>query len=1697
MYKAYSVNFIVAFAFLFIGQNLCAQLSKTHYIPPLTSASFGNANPEGQYIYLSTPSATDVGYTIMPIGLPAGNITGVVSNATPVIINIGTGNGQLFIDSNQTSTVQNKGYVIESQDVIYVSVRMQAGGGAQAGALVSKGASALGKAFRVGSYTNENPQDNYLNFVSVMATEDATQVVFDNLPAGLIIKNYTGTTPVSITLNKHESFTIATNSFDSVVNRDGIIGCLVTANKDIVVNCGSANGSFHNGGARDYGMDQIVGASKIGDEYIFVQGDGSDQWENILIVAHFDNTSISINGNAPVTTINAGQYYLIEGNNYSPQGNMYVNTSNDVFVYQGVGATTSEANQGMFFVPPLSCEARGNLNNIAQINEIGAINYTGGISVVTKVGATITINNLPLSNFNTIGPNPVTGNLNYETYKVTGLVGDISVQSDDELYCAYYNFNGAATSGSFYSGFPSAPEINFDVDFISLGNCIPNITLSAANTAIFDTFQWLFDDGSGFVDLSISTPEFTPVVPGIYKLVGIVTCSGLVLESVEVPISICPDDADNDGIIDNIDIDNDNDGILNCAESNGDVILDISNTNQPQLLFNNGAINSSLATGQFTQSSTSGITNTFTGTTNGNFISTVNPAATAQSNYEITFTEAVHVLFSEDTTLPNSITDGAYFVIKVLQNDRNITLQDPDNKLLIDTDFDGVFESNVNFISGSEIHFKFNTSPTGTIPYTFSANTIEGISFTHHLANVTSASVYRGNLSLTCFKRDTDADGVEDAFDLDTDNDGIPDIIESLGNNNLALSGIDVDNNGLDDVFNSNSLPIDTDTDMAADYMDLDSDNDGIYDLFETDQQTLLLDADFNGIVDGTATDFGTNGWIDAAETSPDSGLISYILNDVDGDLNYSYLDSDSDGDGCSDVIEAGFSDVNADDFLGDNPVQVNTFGIVTNATDGYTLPNSDYLISAPLSITNQSLPIDVCELDDTQIVVASNTAETFQWETSADGVTWNTVTDNAIYSGSQTATLSFSTAPLGLNGELYRVFLNRIGNSCGLYSNPARLTVHPLPIVISPVTLIQCDDDTDGFSDFNLNEVNNTISSNASNETFSFYLTENAALTGDATSSDFITNSVAFTNQTLSNDVVWARITSAANCSVVSRVQLQVSTTTIPATFLRTFNVCDDFLDLNGNDTINNDHTDGVSSFDFGSVTAAVLALIPAGQNPLPPRYYRNEADALAEVNEITDSTNYRNIGYPGTQQIYIRIDSAIANDCLGLGPYVTLNVEALPIANPVSINRQCDDDQDGLFPFDVSQIETSVLNGQSRTDVMVTYFDSFNNPLSSPLPNPFVTGNQTIRIRLTNTTTADPNGPCFNETTLEFVVDQSPTANPVIIPPFCDNDGMEDGLFSFDTSTFQTTILQGQTGLEVRYFDAAGVALPSPLPHPFLAATETITAQVINPLNLDCIDTSVLHFVVHPLPQFTIGTSQVVCLSSTNLTALLDPQELDTSEIYTYQWVDEDGTILSNAPTLIASTPGTYTITLTKTDGTTCSQTKTVTVNASEFARITLNDISIVEMSDNNSITINTANNNLGLGNYEFALDDDFGWYQDRAYFENIAPGIHVLYVRDKNGCGTTSIEFSIIGYPRFFTPNADGFHDTWQIRGINSNFNSNSLLYIFDRYGKLLKQLDPLGIGWDGTFNGQLLPSSDYWFKLSLQDGSIYSGHFTLKR
>ncbi|MDG1508590.1 MAG: hypothetical protein P8Q53_02280, partial [Flavobacteriaceae bacterium] len=1288
--------------FLFSSITLSfAQLSTKHYIPPV---AVSNSTPiQEQYLYISTPKNNNVSYTITYIGTGFSE-TDFVSNTSPNEISIKnpvTGNNDFdsntqFVVSNNlnlTNTpLNNRGFIIESEDVIYVSVRVRSASTFHAGALVSKGQSALGTEFRVGGFVNEVLGGSFQTFFSLIATENNTDIS--------ITINGTTTTE---TLQENESY-IGSYDFDNGVNSNDIIGSLIQSNKPIVVNTGSLNGSFTDAGlGSDYGFDQIVDASRIGNEYIFVRGEGLNSFENILIIAHENNTDVFVNdATTPINLINAGDWVVIEGDNYSLEGNLYVATSKNVFAYQGIGgeqgnATFPAANQGMFFVPPLSCENSGGVDNIAFIDQIGVTPYPGGVSIVTNILSTVTINGLPINNFAPQGPFSVSGNPDYVTYKVTGLTGNISVQSTGELYCAYFNQNGSSATGSFYSGFPPPPEINLETTISTLGGCIPNLTLESVNTSFFDSVEWFYNDGTGFVSTGNTTGTFVPSLPGNYILTGTLACSGSTFDSQIIPVSLCPDDLDNDLIIDNIDVDIDNDGILNCDESKGNTSIDFTDPNSPILNFIDGSSDGSFISSTLTQIGTSN----FSGDGFSNFNSTVNSGAGSELEYILNFNEDSNIELTQNTSTTHSNVTGEIFILKIGPNTKNITLIDPDNILLVDTDFDDIFETGITNFSTAEIRFKFNPSPSGSTPYKMVANSVNQLVFKHLLNNTTDNSTFEGNLILTCFGIDSDNDGINDAFDADSDNDGIPDIIEAQGIP-VTLSGTDADLDGLDDVFTTFVTPVDSDLDNVPDYLDLDSDNDGVYDLWEAGHP--LLDVTLtDGQIDDVDLNIGINGLDNRLETAPDNFILNYTISDPDTDDSiFSYLDLDSDGDNCPDVIEAGFTDPDNDSIIGTSPASVDNMGRVIGISNGYTIPDPDYSIGAPIFLNTPFEDIAFCEASTSTISIDS-TADTFQWEVSTDGGTnWTGIIDNTTYNGATTKNLEISNLQLSLDNNQYRVFLQRVGNSCDDTSNPIILTVNPLPVV-SGVIIDQCIVAGDQNPTVDLTTAEISISSTP-NLTFE-YFEDSSGLTP-------IPNPNAYPVIVNISQSVFVKAISDKGCAseLVELILNVGQTPNNPFADLVAIE-CDDFLDPDGNDTPGmNVDTDNITNF-FLDETAIVAAINPPMNTEV--FFYESTADRNSNIS-IPDITNYRNdptniditvvpdgIRFP----IYYKILSTINNDCEGIGQFY-LELNQVPTVNPYGDLILCDNGDDGDFINGIVQ----TFNLESQTPLILGTQDPLN---------------------------------------------------------------------------------------------------------------------------------------------------------------------------------------------------------------------------------------------------------------------------------------------------------------------------------------------------------------------------------------------------
>ncbi|WP_298536546.1 T9SS type B sorting domain-containing protein [uncultured Algibacter sp.] len=422
----------------------------------------------------------------------------------------------------------------------------------------------------------------------------------------------------------------------------------------------------------------------------------------------------------------------------------------------------------------------------------------------------------------------------------------------------------------------------------------------------------------------------------------------------------------------------------------------------------------------------------------------------------------------------------------------------------------------------------------------------------------------------------------------------------------------------------------------------------------------------------------------------------------------------------------------------------------------------------------------------------------------------------------------------------------------------------------------------------------------------------------------------------------------------------------------------------------------------------------------------------------------------------------------------------------NPEAINEtlfQCDEDVDGLTTFNLKESIKAITNNTSRRTV--EFF--LNASRTAKIENYIF--NNTRNPQTIFTKVIDDNTGCFSlsEITLEVSVTDSVDTELTI----CDDDGIEDGLHIFNLNDAKNKIINSSSNLTISYYKTYNDALIeqnelSTLYTNSIPYSQTIYARVEN--NNQCYGINTIELIVNPLPE--IGEDEVLyyCLNKFPEKIKLYAGILkQTSSNYKYNWSTGEST-----SEIHVNSTGTFTVSVVNNFG--CIKTKTIVVEAANVA--SFESINVTDATENNTITVITS----GEGVYQYQLLDNNNMvttsFQDENTFSNVFPGIYTVSVRDiKNNCGEVNDIVSVIGFPKFFTPNNDGRHDTWQVYGVSQMFQPNTKVQIFNRFGKLIKELTPLGEGWNGILNGVKLPSDDYWFSVKLQDGRVYRNHFAL--
>lgn len=480
---------------------------------------------------------------------------------------------------------------------------------------------------------------------------------------------------------------------------------------------------------------------------------------------------------------------------------------------------------------------------------------------------------------------------------------------------------------------------------------------------------------------------------------------------------------------------------------------------------------------------------------------------------------------------------------------------------------------------------------------------------------------------------------------------------------------------------------------------------------------------------------------------------------------------------------------------------------------------------------------------------------------------------------------------------------------------------------------------------------------------------------------------------------------------------------------------------------------------------------------------WYKDGILVQSDPNTCTNCGTYT-VTEPGTYSVEI----GLANSCISYGNVV---LEYAPLPNGQdSILTECDINTDGITIYNLFDASAELTNDDNSITV-TSFFTSEADARANenPIPNPSSYENdfpfQTVFARIVNPAN------CFTVAELELQTSN----NTIIIPDLeaCDGDVI-DGFAGFNLSFIEASI-QDQIPNEssISYYETEEDAYSesNPLPNNYEninAYTQPIFVKIKN--NNQCFSISTANLVVLYTPVLEADETLFYCTNTYPETITLFGGVLnDLPNNYYYEW------LFNGVPTGVNTTfnnineTGTYTVIVTDPNG--CSSSRTITVNASSTAII--ESISIEGIAPNNTVTINSS----GAGVYEFAIDDPNSSYQNDATFFNLSEGFHTIYIRDINGCGTTEETISVLGFPKFFTPNNDGDNDTWRVIGTNTQFNAIESVQIFNRYGKLITTQTTLSGGWNGTFNGNKLPSDDYWFIAKFLDGKIYTGHFALRR
>ncbi|MGH1387081.1 T9SS type B sorting domain-containing protein [Kordia sp.] len=721
------------------------------------------------------------------------------------------------------------------------------------------------------------------------------------------------------------------------------------------------------------------------------------------------------------------------------------------------------------------------------------------------------------------------------------------------------------------------------------------------------------------------------------------------------------------------------------------------------------------------------------------------------------------------------------------------------------------------------------------------------------------------------------------------------------------------------------------------------------------------------------------------------------------------------------------------------------------------------------------------------------------------------TVEPELLQSTSNPVTVSYhnseSDAELNLNAidpdytttateEIIYVRVENVDDNCFAVTN-FNISINFTPSIVAPTNLEQCESESNGI--FTLTDIETEL---LQNNIIPVTVSYHANMTDANLGTNVINTNYQITS---GQETIFVRVESTNNSECFEISQFDI------------------ILNENPQITTPNNITQCENNNTF-NLTQIENELLQNNTIAVIVTYYTSWGDATTGTNPI--NTNYQIS--PGQETIFIRVENANNGECFETSQFDIILNETPQITTPNNIT-QCENDT----TFDLTQIENELLQNNTIS-VVVTYYTSLGDATTGT--NPINTnyqispGQETIFVRVENTN----NSNCFETSQFEIILNESPQITTPSDIMHCADDG------SFDltqveneltANTSQNVIITYHTTLNNANTNTDAINTN------YNANTNQDTIYVrVQITDSDCFAVTLFNVITFESLEITIPSSISFCENEID-----GPFDLTQVENELLQNVTQNITVsyhdsLVDAETNTNSLSTNYTIPAVQAtiyirvedNDTNCFETTQFTIQSFENPIIEpfVNSPSIRLLSDcyidtnlEGYFDLNDIYSEIITnGNTDYTLE--FYLSEEEAAQEiNTINAIYYalgdteeifVVVTNNNGCKSmtnffinpdcydTIVDIANISFPEFFTPNNDYVNDTWNVKGISVAVQQTSIMYIFDRYGKLLYYFRPGQIeGWNGTYKGRPMPSNDYWYKFQTLEGQIFSGSFSLIR